>query len=274
MTILLLGFVLVLSLSTTNAAAESNECIQGEELATQAYLQSFDDFELTYFDGRGLAEVPRTLFATAGQIYKDYRLSGEDFNALKNTGDFKTNLNRVPILNHNGAVIGQSSAISRYLAQQFGMYGRNTKEAAQIDSLCEHIIDIKAAFRKLFPYKVEQTTEEKAINHDIWFNTEPLPELEGRKNRQLQWFLETMEGILGSDGFSVGGRPSLADAYLFNLLGEEATELGDKGEGWFSNRQGTDRVLALYPKLDAVVETFKFSPGMQTYLTTRGDMKF
>ena len=38
----------------------------------------------------------------------------------------------MPILNHNGAVIGQSPAICRYLAKQFNMMGLNDLEAAQV----------------------------------------------------------------------------------------------------------------------------------------------
>merc|ERR1711971_1003894 len=78
-------------------------------------------FELTYFDGRGLAEVSRTLLVTSGRFpgegFEDVRLSRDEFDSRKGTGDLAKNLNRVPILNHNGHVIGQSAAINRYLAR-------------------------------------------------------------------------------------------------------------------------------------------------------------
>jgi glutathione S-transferase len=231
--LMFLLFPLVLTLSVATSADPTCE-------SSQSYLQSFDKFELTYFDGRGLAEVPRTIFATASQSYKDIRLSREAFNEKKGTGDLAMNLNRVPVLNHNGKIIGQSSAIARYLAQHFGMFGSTREESALIDSICEHVVDIKAAFRKLFPYKVELTDEKKAENFDIWFNTPSKPDLDARKNRQLQWFLEQIEELLPGDNYSIGGRPNLADAYLFNLLGEQAKELGKEGEGWFGNRKVSD----------------------------------
>ena len=44
----------------------------------------------SYFDGRGLAEVSRTLFATAGRFsgqgFTDVRLSSEEFATLRDSG--------------------------------------------------------------------------------------------------------------------------------------------------------------------------------------------
>ena len=40
-------------------------------------------FKLTYFDGRGRAEVARMVFAYAGQNYTDERLQKEDWLKLK-----------------------------------------------------------------------------------------------------------------------------------------------------------------------------------------------
>merc|ERR1712046_332442 len=107
----------------------------------------------------------------------------------------------------------------------------------------------------------ELTDEEKEAAKDAWFNTPPLPVQEGRKERQLQWFLDQVETSLPGDGFSVGGRPSLADVYFFDLLGEHAKELGAKGEP-FGSLEDTTRTLARYSKLSAVVDTYKSSPGM------------
>jgi len=252
-----------------------------EKCSTQAtavvdarrYITGADSFKLTYFDGRGLAEVSRTLLATTGRFpgegFVDVRLSRDQFNEKKGAGDLARNLNRVPLLNHNGQVIGQSGAIGRYLAKQLGMFGANDAEAAQIDAICEHMVDIKAAFRAVAPYGAEVTP----AAHAIWFDTPASPELGGRKERQLRWFLDQVVLSLGDDGYSVGGRPSLADAYFYNMLGEHAAGLGGKGEP-FGNMEATVRVLSEYPKLLAVVNKFGSSPGMKFYLGMRGEMKF
>merc|ERR1719453_932897 len=64
-----------------------------------------DTWELTYFDGRGLAEITRTLFAArhmyAGRGFTDTRLSREQMTQMREDGLLEFNLNRVPILKHN-----------------------------------------------------------------------------------------------------------------------------------------------------------------------------
>ena len=276
----LAGSILLL-VSCAVASAEETTCSLATSAAARVHAARYahDDFTLTYFNGRGLAEIPRTIFATAGLFpigedggagYQDVRLSQEDFESLRGKGDLAKNLNRVPVLNHNGFVLGQSTAIARYLGRHFGLYGSSPQEEAEVDAMMAHVDDVKAAYRKLFPYKVELTDEEKADRNKIWFDTPSSPPIEGRKERQLQWFLEKIESVLPGDGYSVGGRPSIADAYWFNLLLEQAPELNSpNGEGWFLNRDGTDRVLAMFPKLKNVVETFKNSPGMSHWLSTR-----
>jgi len=320
-------FILTLALMSGSALA-SEDCAAPVALPPDEYIKTFDSFELTYFDGRGLAEVPRTLFATAGRLpshgFTDVRLSSEQFAAAQGSGDLAKNLNRVPVLNHNGEVIGQSKAIARcviivddivamhyvdifskplrwsrfcprnsrrtpldsidvstrprpfarYLAGQFGLMGRSAAEAAQIDALCEHVFDVQAAFRKLVPYGHSMSEAELAAATATWLSTPAEPKLPGRAERQLRWFLGQVEGQLPAGArFAVGDRPSLADAYLFNLLGEVAPELGTAGEP-FGDLAGVGAALEHYPKIAGIVAQFKASPGMTAYLNSRGFMGF
>merc|ERR1712166_626082 len=243
----------------------------------QAFTNKYDKFQLTYFDGRGLAEVPRMLLALSGRFpgagFDDVRMTGDMFSQMKGSGSLAKNLNRAPVLNHNGDVIGQSSAISRYLANKLGFMGETDSAAAQIDAMCEHLIDLKAAYSKHFPYGKTLSAEERKSAEAIWFTTPSTPAFQGKHSRdhgerQLQWFLDQVETFLPGDGHTYGGRPSLADAYFYNMLAEHAPELGAKGEP-FGNQAATDKVLAQYPKLSAVVQTFKSHPNIQHYLATR-----
>ena len=276
----LLSFLLGL-VQTHAALTDAPACAASDMSEASNYLSKFDQYTLTYFDGRGLAEVSRTLFATTGRFpqdggFTDVRLSQDDFDTMRGKGDLAQNLNRVPVLRHNDAIIGQSSTIARYLARKFNLLGKDEVEAAKIDALCEHIEDIKSAWRKIFPYPGSKnfTKVEKDKGYAIWFETPPAPKMDGRKERQLQWFLQQMEQELDETGYSVGMRPSLSDAYLYNLLGEQAPELGAKGEGWFLNRLATDRILNMFPKLAAVVRTFGESPGMRHWKIVRGDQNW
>merc|ERR1740117_1455968 len=177
-------------------------------------------------------------------------------------------MNRAPVLNHNGVVVGQSKAINRYLSKQLGFMGSTADEEGEIDALVEHVSDMKDAWRKLIPYGNKMSDKEKQAATTVWFSTTASPVLDGKKERQLQWFLGHLEGYVG-DKFAIGGRPSLADAVLFNALGEHAPEIEGASGQPYGDVAAMTATLANFPKLLQVVETFKASPGMQHYLATR-----
>ena len=112
-------------------------------------------YELTYFDGRGLGEVSRLIFAATGTQFKDTRLpiafnapgtppTWPEFQALKATGVLP--YGQVPTLVvDGGAPIAQSKAIERYLAHALGIAGSGLA-AARLDSVCEAVADIKTKY--------------------------------------------------------------------------------------------------------------------------------
>merc|ERR1712194_470074 len=113
-------------------------------------------YKLQYFDGRGVSEVIRFLFAVAKVPYEDARfplnfgtpgdfstMTRPEFDAAKAAGDLKVSAGKVPYLSVDGVKIGQSKAIERYLANQFGLMGLTPIESFQIDALCEMVRDIK-----------------------------------------------------------------------------------------------------------------------------------
>jgi glutathione S-transferase len=51
---------------------------------------------------------------------------------------------KVPALEVDGKLVGQSNAIARYLASKHGLAGKNEWEALQIDSLVDALGDFKA----------------------------------------------------------------------------------------------------------------------------------
>lgn len=134
-------------------------------------------YELTYFDGRGLGEVSRLIFAATNTAFKDTRLfvartrthtrrarpphrcsprlsrcrpvafnegaapTWPEFLAIKASGVLP--YNQVPTLVvDGGAPIAQSKAIERYLAQALGVAGSGLV-AARLDSIAEAVADIK-----------------------------------------------------------------------------------------------------------------------------------
>lgn len=235
-------------------------------------------WELIYFDGRGLAEVPRMIFALAnmrpGHGFTDTRLSRKQFESMKQKGLLESNLNRVPILKHNGETIGQSPAIARYLAKKLGFFGKTEMDAARIDAICEHVRDIQAAWRKVMPYGAALSAEEKAAALDTWFDTPPTPELEGRAERQLEWYVAQLDRLVAQSGpFSVGKSYSVADVYVYNLLGEVAPELEAAGEP-FGSLYRTTKALYKYQNVKLVIEEFSKHPSIELYLQHRVPSKF
>lgn len=224
-------------------------------------------------------ESPRTILASAGLFasagdFVDTRFTDEEFTAAQQSGDLGPfNLNRVPLAVVDGVVIGQSKPICRVLARMFGMMGSSDIDAAQIEAICEHIYELGDAYRKLFPYGKQFPAEEEAKLNATWFDTPASPAQEGRAERQLEWYLAAIERTVGSDGYAFGGQPSLADAVIYNALGEVCADLGKKGEP-FNDKARLDAKLASNPNLQAILTTFGSSENMVKYLGERGVQEF
>ncbi|KIH50854.1 glutathione S-transferase protein [Ancylostoma duodenale] len=75
-------------------------------------------YKLTYFNGRGTAEIIRQVFVLAGQEYEDVRLSFEEWPKHKAEMPF----GQIPVLEVDGKQLAQSIAIVRFLARKFGRY--------------------------------------------------------------------------------------------------------------------------------------------------------
>ncbi|KHJ90794.1 glutathione S-transferase protein [Oesophagostomum dentatum] len=104
-------------------------------------------YKLTYFNGRGLGECARQIFALADQKYEDVRMTQETFPALKP----KLPFGQVPLLEEDGKELAQSNAINRYLARKFGFAGKTPFEEALVDSLADQFTDYRLEIK---PYSM------------------------------------------------------------------------------------------------------------------------
>jgi hypothetical protein len=188
---------------------------------------------LKYWDGRGLAEVPRQLLSIAGVPFEDVRIHdtgggdprfdtgqhpstttrGPTVDVMELIGDaaLDINLGRVPVLVVDGVSIGQGSSIARYIASTYGLMGSTPVEAGQVDSICEAIAELKAAFNK-------------AADKDAFFGMPNdgtdytgMAVRPGKTGvRAMKWYcgrLERIVGTTGSPGCAVGSKISLAVLY-------------------------------------------------------------
>lgn len=160
-------------------------------------------YKLYYLNGRGRAEVSRLIFAAAGQQFEDVRYEREEFPSHK----AEMPLGQVPVLEIDGVKLPQSLSIGRFLANRFGLAGKNDLEQAQADAVVDTATDLIIAFVPVF---VEQdpTKKQELIKN---FLTEELP-------KHLQ-NLEVLGKLYGNGGaFFVGNNLTWADLYVHSLL--------------------------------------------------------
>jgi len=232
---------------------------------------------LYYWNGRGLAEPIRVMFNLAGVPFDDQRLNS---NPEGNT--LSANLGRMPVLKVDGVgSLGQSAAMYYYVASELGFNGANSFEAAQIISISEHLKELDAAYRKVFPWG--SVPDEAALkdffqNEEVNDFTGPAA-ASGQGKRKMTWFLGRLNEIMPDTGFSVGNKVSLADILLWKSFADEATPLeGKEGPTHHLQPFGSSvlmkEALAKFPKLHKVVENMCNNEKLKSYLAARGPQAF
>jgi len=234
-----------------------------------------------YWNGRGLMEVPRLVLAIAGKFppadYDDNRHSDAPTTGI----DLSGNLGRMPVASIGDNTIGQSHAINFFVASEVGMMGSNTFEAAQILSIQEHIKELRTKWVELVPWGTEPT-EEKL---DLWFNTGStdatgVADRAGYATRYAQWWLGRIESSLGTKGFAVGDKLSLADVLLYNAFAEHLTaeqanaDFPAHRREAFGSKARTDALVARFPRISASINAVRENANAQQWLASRGVQGF
>jgi len=206
-------------------------------------------YKLSYFDGRGVAEVTRYLFAISKTAYEDFRypvtfgvpgdfssITRKEFDADKRAGKLKISNGKLPILDVDGTQVNQSKAIERFVAKEVGMFGSSPIEALQIDAMTEQVRDIKAAYLK-------SADKPKFLAEELATHT------------------EGFEGIV-PEGL-VSGSISYADVVIYCFYHE-----------FFTDAATAKGVLAKFPKLQAMSDKVKNNKEAQEWVKTRKDTPF
>merc|ERR1712049_37386 len=141
----------------TSSNSETPNLCMGKVLSKQKKLRSEPEavqplksvkmpnkIKLTYFNGRGRAEVSRLMLAHKGVEYEDCRLTGEQWGELKP----KTPFGGLPLLQYNGLELAQSITIARFLARELNLSGKTRMEEAQVDMVVDCIVDLFGALLK------------------------------------------------------------------------------------------------------------------------------
>ncbi|XP_003703954.2 uncharacterized protein LOC100881165 [Megachile rotundata] len=192
-------------------------------------------YKLTYFPVKALGEPIRFLFSYGGVEFEDFRFNREDWPKLKPDMPF----GQVPVLEVDGKKVCQSVAISRYLAKQFGLAGKNDWEALEIDSTVDTIHDLRA---KIGAYHYEPNEQAKAEKLKI-------------AQELVPYYLERLDAqVKKNGGYFVGGALTWADLTFVALLDYLNFMMGHNIIEKYDNlKQLQEKVLAI-PKIKSWVD--------------------
>jgi len=203
------------------------------------------DYKLSYFAGRGRAEVPRYLFAIAGVPYEDHRIA----HTAPPDGDWaklkpKTPYGGLPVLRVDGTDIAQTATIIRFLGNRFDLLGSNEIERAKIDALTEHLRDIHTA-----RWEALLTKDEKK-NDDFY-------------NNKLPVFVAALEKNFEGSTYLVGNKLSVADVATWDIFSE-------KSQGFPLDKQPElQKALKGAPKVTALVKLLDKHPALNKWIESR-----
>jgi glutathione S-transferase len=162
-----------------------------------------------------------------------------EFDAMQANGEFVCNMNSVPILTYNGVKLGQSKAINRFVGRKLGFMGSNDVEAAQIDAIADHVVEIMDGINAAIRDKKDEALAAAKESFD------------------LKWYLDLIEKCVGENGFAVGNTRSVADVFIYYILDDVffvRYQMGDK----------VNAVLNGCPKLKAIIAGVKEDANVYT----------
>lgn len=181
-----------------------------------------------------------------------------EFDAAKAAGEFDASGGKLPMLTVDGAQIGQSKAIERFLAKQLGLAGSSDVEAAQVDAVGETVRDIKENYQKA---KGDDATKEKFFTEDL---PAQLAQLE--KSLPTAYKIEDNPWQQGMDCYSdflIGRNISYADVVVFNFL--------TSSKGFFDDAAKAKAAYSDCTRISASMDAVAKNADIQAYLAKRPD---
>ncbi len=117
-----------------------------------------EKYKLIYFNSKGRAELPRYLFAYAGERYEDFRFELTEWQSFIP----KTPFNYVPVLevrnpaNWTQFEITGQMAISRFLAHRFRLCGDSEENRAMADMIVHQVVNLFEGFAFIAEYEANE----------------------------------------------------------------------------------------------------------------------
>ncbi|XP_060603965.1 S-crystallin SL11-like [Ruditapes philippinarum] len=203
-------------------------------------------YKLTYFNGRGRAELSRMIFNAAGVKFEDDRVEFSQWPQLK----AGTPQGSLPVLEIDGKKrICQSFAVARYLGREFKLYGKGNSEMVMVDQILDTLLDMFTPYVTIAFGKDSEEEKKKKFEE---FDTNTLPTVLGN--------IEKLVAETGKKGFAVGDSLTVADLALYVYL-ENCNAL---------TKVPKDK----YPGIASSLETTAKQPKVAAYLKTRQQTPF
>ena len=194
------------------------------------------------------------MLAIAKVEYEDKRFpinvedfSKPEFDEAKATGAFATNMDRAPTFTIDGVTFGQSKTIDRFIARKYGFMGATDIEGAQIDMLTEHCRDVR---QKYADVRAGKKDDDLAAAKTAFVGTD-----------LATWAAKIEKCVVGTDGFTVGDKLSLADITFYLLVKDH-----------FDDKEGAAAAFACAPNTLAAVA--KVEEAAAEWIAARPDTKF
>ncbi|XP_022903523.2 uncharacterized protein [Onthophagus taurus] len=158
--------------------------------------------KLTYLNGKWLGELIRLLFSFGDVEFEDVRVvyGSTEWEDLKRNTPF----GQVPILEENGKVVCQSTAIARYVAKKVGLMGANDWENLEIDAVVDTINDLRFKMSR-YAYEKDEIKKESMKKISM--------------EETLPYYLERLDKIAKeNNGYMVAKKLTWADIALKAIL--------------------------------------------------------
>jgi len=227
----------------------------------KATKKTAPQYILTYFQGRGRAELSRLLLAEAEIPFEDYRIIHDDEHWLPKKENYP--FGQLPSFEKLGTSlkISESAAIERYIAKIGGLYGESDDESARIDMFYEGFKNFIPPFFSILGIKDE---DDKKAKLKTYFSVD-LPKWNNLLSKEFKndpykpsispLSVDKIFNDPNSPLFLVGKKVSLADIAFFRGYSEIIAINSD--------------ALKNFPELQALFERIRDRPNISKWLKER-----
>eukprot|EP01134_Creolimax_fragrantissima_P005591 CFRG5591T1 len=213
---------------------------------------------LNYFAVRGRGEPIRLALSFVYDGVNKWEEKSVDYTHMKaKAGTAEYPFGQSPTFEHDGMIIAQMDVILRHIGRVNNMCGSTEKEAVVVDMILAGAEDIRAKYTAIaYQNQFSEESVEAFIKKHVRSERECISEQNGGCH------LHYLEAMVGRDpshattGFAVGGKPSIADAQLFDLVDVILVRPA----------MGCCDLQKQYPNLMRVYSTFSKLSGVEIYL--------